>query len=172
MSSATIEQTQAASYEIAQAIAPTWERRRAQIEEVSAPVREWMVRELAAKRGDTTLELAAGAGDTGFDAAQLIGDSGHLISSDFSPAMLNVARRRGSERGVHNVEYRVLNAEQIALDDDSVDGIICRFAYMLTSDPAATLREARRVLRLAGGSSSPSGETRTRTPSSRRSSQA
>jgi hypothetical protein len=80
MSSATIEQTQAASYEIAQAIAPTWERRRAQIEEVSAPVREWMVRELAAKRGDTTLELAAGAGDTGFDAAQLIGDSGHLIS--------------------------------------------------------------------------------------------
>ena len=32
-------------YEIAEAIAPTWERRRAEFEEISTPVREWMLRE-------------------------------------------------------------------------------------------------------------------------------
>ena len=46
---------------------PTWERRRAEVEEHCAPVRGWMLRELAPRDGDTVLELAAGVGDTGFD---------------------------------------------------------------------------------------------------------
>ncbi len=150
MSSSAIEDVRAAHYEIAQAIAPTWERRRAEIEEVSAPVREWLVRELAPQRGDTVLELAAGVGDTGCDAAALIGAGGRLISSDFSPAMVDAARRRGRERGVENAEYQVIDAERIALEADCVDGVICRFAYMLVADPAGALAEARRVLRLGG----------------------
>jgi ubiquinone/menaquinone biosynthesis C-methylase UbiE len=150
MTSAAMDDMRAASYEIAQAIAPSWERRRAKIEEVSSPVREWMVRELASERGDTVLELAAGVGDTGFDAVALVGESGRLISSDFSPAMLDAARRRGRERRIDNVNYRLIDAERIALEDESVDGIICRYAYMLVPDPADALAEARRVLRPGG----------------------
>ena len=96
------------------------------------------------------LELAAGVGDTGFDAAALIGDRGRLISSDFSPAMVAAARRRGAERGLGNVEYRVMDAERTGLADESVDGVLCRFAYMLMADPAAALAETRRVLRPEG----------------------
>jgi SAM-dependent methyltransferase len=138
------------NYEIAEAIAPTWERRRAQIEEVVAPLREWLIRELAPRAGETILELAAGTGDTGFEAAAALGEHGRLISSDFSPAMLEAARRRGAELGVTNVEYRVIDAERIALEEDSVDGVICRFGYMLMADPAAALAETRRVLRPGG----------------------
>ena len=36
------------------------------------------------------------------------------------------------------------------LDDDSVDGVLCRFGYMLMADPAAALHPARRVLRGGG----------------------
>ena len=36
------------------------------------------------------------------------------------------------------------------LDDDSVDGVLCRWGYMLMADPAAALRETRRVLRDGG----------------------
>jgi ubiquinone/menaquinone biosynthesis C-methylase UbiE len=136
--------------EIAEKIAPTWERRRAEIEEVATPVREWMVRALAPQPGDTVLELAAGVGDTGFEAAVLVGDRGHLICSDLSPAMLAAARRRGSELGLANVEYRIIDAEHIDLDVDSVDGVLCRFGYMLLADPAAALAETRRVLRPDG----------------------
>ena len=83
--------------EIAEAIAPTWERRRAEIEEVATPVREWLLRELRPHQGATVLELAAGVGETGFDAAAIIGETGRLITTDFSPAMLEAAptpRRR------------------------------------------------------------------------------
>ena len=136
-------------YDVAEAIAPTWERRRAEVEELSAPVREWLLRELAPHAGDVVLELAAGVGDTGFDAAAHLGERGRLISSDFSPAMLAAARRRGAERGAGNVEYRIVDAERIALAEDSVDGVLCRFAYMLM-DARAALAETRRVLRPGG----------------------
>jgi SAM-dependent methyltransferase len=135
---------------IGDAIAPTWERRRADIEKVATPVREWMLRELRPQAGDTVLELAAGAGDTGFEAARVVGDGGRLITSDLSPGMLDAARRRGAELGVRNVDYRVFDAERIELDDDSVDGVLCRFGYMLMADPAAALAETRRVLRAGG----------------------
>ncbi len=136
--------------DIADQIAPTWEKRRAEIEKTSAPVRQWLLRALDPQEGATILELAAGVGDTGFEAAKTIGETGRLITSDFSPAMLEAAGRRGVELGLGNVDYRVINAEHIPLDDDSVDGALCRFGYMLMPDPAAAFAETRRVLRPGG----------------------
>ncbi len=150
MGSETIVLSGMTTYDVAEAIAPTWERRRAKIEEFVAPVREWLLRELRARDGDAVLELAAGTGDTGFDAAAIVGGGGRLISSDFSPAMLAAARRRGAERGVENVEYRLIDAVRIELETDSVDGVLCRFGYMLMDDAAAALAETARVLRPTG----------------------
>ena len=136
--------------EIAAAVAPGWERRRAFFEHVLTPVRGWLLRALGPRPGATVLELAAGPGDSGFDAADLIGARGRLICSDLSPAMLDVARRRGRERGIENVDYRVLDAERIALPDDAVDAVLCRFGYIVMHEPGAALAETRRVLRAGG----------------------
>ena len=131
-------------------MASGWERRRADLERISAPVTEWLVRALDAQPGDIVLELAAGPGDTGFAAAPALGENGRLISTDFSPEMVEVGRRRAAELGLTNVEHRMLDAERIELEDDSVDGVLCRFGYMLLADPAAALAETRRVLRPGG----------------------
>jgi SAM-dependent methyltransferase len=131
-------------------MATGWERARQEREKVGAPVTEWLVRELAPKPGETVLELAAGQGDVGFELAPVLGDGGRLISSDFSPAMADIARRRSAELGLTNVEHLILDAERIALADDSVDGVVCRWGYMLMPDPAAALAETRRVLRSGG----------------------
>ena len=96
------------------------------------------------------LELGAGTGETGFEAAAILGEDGRLISTDFSPEMVEVARRRGSELGLGNVDYRVIDAERIELDSGSVDGVLCQSTYMLVADPAAALAETRRVLRPGG----------------------
>jgi hypothetical protein len=60
-----IEDYRRRSLEVSAAIAPGWERQRARIEEAVAPVREWMVRQLAPQPGDRVLELAAGAATPG-----------------------------------------------------------------------------------------------------------
>jgi SAM-dependent methyltransferase len=73
-----------------------------------------------------------------------------LISSDFSSEMVEVAQRRAAELGLENVEHRVIDAEEIPLEDDSVDGVLCRFGFMLMPDPERAAAEAHRVLRPGG----------------------
>jgi SAM-dependent methyltransferase len=138
------------SFETWQATASGWERWRAQLAENLSPVRTWLITELAPRPGDTVLELCAGPGDTGFAAAEIVGERGRLLSTDFSPEMVEVARRRGAELGLRNVDYRVIDAERIELEADSVDCVLCQSGYMLMADPAAALSETRRVLRLGG----------------------
>jgi ubiquinone/menaquinone biosynthesis C-methylase UbiE len=132
------------------AIATGWERMREERQKIAAPVTDWLIRELAPKPGETVLELAAGQGDVGFEIAPVLGDSGRLISSDFSPAMAEIARRRSTELALANVEHRILDAERIELADHSVDGVVCRWGYMLMPDPPAAFAETRRVLRHGG----------------------
>jgi SAM-dependent methyltransferase len=141
------EEYRRTSHAIWEEMAPGWERWRAQLADALTPVRTWLIRELDPRPGETVLELGAGTGETGFEAAGLLGDEGRLVTSDFSPEMVEVARRRGTELGLRNVDYRVIDAERIELDSDSVDGVLCQSSYMLVADPAAALAETRRVLR-------------------------
>jgi ubiquinone/menaquinone biosynthesis C-methylase UbiE len=132
-------------------MAPGWEDRHEWLMDMTGSVNDWLVDKADPQPGETILDIAAGPGDLGFDAAERVGESGLVISTDFAPEMVDLARRLGEVRGLTNVEYRVLDAERIELDEDSVDGAVCRFGYMLMADPAAALRETRRVLR-GGGS--------------------
>jgi ubiquinone/menaquinone biosynthesis C-methylase UbiE len=109
------------------------------------PVHEWLVEHLEPKPGQHVLEIAAGPGDTGFLAAQRLGH-GRVLSTDLAPAMVEAARKRGQELDVENVDYRVLDAQAMDLEDASFDGIICRWGFMLMPSPLAAFRECRRVL--------------------------
>ena len=145
-----VEAYRRTSHEIWEAMALGWERWQAQLAEALTPVREWLIRELGPQPGETVLELGAGIGETGFEAAAIVGEYGRLISTDFSEDMVEVARRRGAELELGNVDYRVIDVERIELDSDSVDGVLCQSTYMLAADPAAALAETRRVLRPGG----------------------
>jgi ubiquinone/menaquinone biosynthesis C-methylase UbiE len=139
-----------ASLAIWEQMAAGWEEDRRGVWEASRAVGEWLVDALDPQPGETVLELAAGVGDTGFAAAQRLGPSGRLISTDFSEPMVAAASRRAEELGVANVELRTMDAERMDLDDASVDGVLCRWGYMLMADPVAALSETRRVLRPGG----------------------
>jgi SAM-dependent methyltransferase len=132
------------------AVAPGWYAQREVLWKASRPVSEWMVRRLNPQPGDTVLELAAGLGDTGIMAARLVGESGRVIITDFASEMVAAARQRGRELGVDNAEFRLLDAERMDLETESVDGVLCRWAYMLMTVPAMAFAETRRVLRPEG----------------------
>jgi ubiquinone/menaquinone biosynthesis C-methylase UbiE len=134
------------SLRIWEEMAAGWEGHRRRVWDASRAVGEWLVDALDPQPGETVLELAAGVGDTGFAAARRLGSAGTLITTDFSEQMVEAARRRAEELGVANAEFRTLDAERMELDDGSVDGVLCRWGYMLMADPAAALAETRRVL--------------------------
>jgi SAM-dependent methyltransferase len=128
-----------------------WESRRDSLRTATMPVSAWMIDAIDPQPGETLLELAAGTGDTGLLAAELIEPGGTLICSDFSPEMLAVARRRAEELGVTNVRFKQIDAEtSIDVEAASIDGVLCRWGYMLMADPVAALTETRRVLRPEG----------------------
>jgi SAM-dependent methyltransferase len=128
-------------------MAAGWERNHDFMWGTTHHVGEWLAENVDARPGDTILDLAGGPGDSGFLVASRIAPSGRLIETDFAPEMVDVARRRAGRLGLENVDNRVLDAEQMDIDDDSVDGIICRWGFMLMLRPEMALSECRRVLK-------------------------
>jgi ubiquinone/menaquinone biosynthesis C-methylase UbiE len=131
-------------------MAPGWEDKREWLLSFTGVINDWLVEQVDPQPGQTILDIAAGTGDLGFAAAERVGADGKVISTDFASEMVEAARRNGQARGLENVEYRVLDAETMDLDDDSVDSVVCRWGYMLMADPGAALKETRRVLRDGG----------------------
>ena len=72
------------------------------------------------------------------------------LAADVSASMLNVAAEAARKAGLTNVETRVMNAENLELDADSFDAVICRNALMLfpesgkSADRNAPRSEAQR----------------------------
>ncbi len=131
-------------------VAPGWKATREAFQRVNLPVSRWMVEAIHPQPGHRVLELAAGLGDTGLLAAELVQPGGSVIISDGAEAMVEAAREHAEEVGASNVEVRAMQAEWIDLPAASVDGVLCRFGYMLLVDPEAALRETRRVLKPGG----------------------
>jgi SAM-dependent methyltransferase len=132
-------------------VAAGWEARADVFRRQTMPVSMWLVDALAPQPGHTVLELAAGIGDTGYLASELIEPGGTLITSDYQPEMLSAAQRRAEALGVRNARFRQINASQpIDIEAASIDGVLCRWGYMLMDDAETALQETRRVLRPGG----------------------
>jgi SAM-dependent methyltransferase len=144
------EAERAASRERWESVAAGWESGADAFYDGALTVSHWMVDRLQPQPGQTILELAAGRGDVGFLAAELLHPGGKLISSDGAEAMVEAARRRAAQLGLDNVEFKPIDLEWIDAKLATIDGILCRFGYMLVVDPEHALRDARRVLRPGG----------------------
>jgi SAM-dependent methyltransferase len=124
-----------------------WSAQAERLAAATMPVSVWMVDALGLQPGHEVLELAAGTGEVGFLAAEQIAPGGTLSSSDFVPEMITAAQARAERLGITNVRFRQIDAESIDQPAASLDGVLCRWGYMLMADGEAALRETRRILR-------------------------
>ena len=100
--------------------------------------------------GEVVLDLGSGGGIDVLLSARRVGTSGKAYGVDFTPEMLDLARRNAAEAGATNVEFLEGRIEAVPLPDGSVDVVISNCVINLSVDKAAVFAEMHRLLRLAG----------------------
>lgn len=126
------------------AFADQYDRQMARWEPLLFPgSRQWAV----AQAQGRVVEIAVGTGLN----LPLYPPDVTVVGIDLSDRMLDVARRRVAEHGLHErVELRRGDVQALDLPDGSADTVVSTFTLCTIPDPVAAVREAHRVLRPGG----------------------
>jgi len=96
------------------------------------------------------LDVAAGAGGQTIAAARRVGPEGHVLATDISSNILAFAASSAREAGLHNVETRVVDGEQLDVEEGVFDAVISRVGFIYFPDQHAAFVGMRRALRPGG----------------------
>lgn len=103
--------------------------------------REWV----CSQAGGKVLEIAAGTGrNLAFYPPEV-----HLTMTEFTPAMLEIARQRQAELG-READLQIGDAQSLDFPDESFDTVVCTLGLCTIPDDRAAVGEVRRVLRPEG----------------------
>lgn len=99
--------------------------------------------------GMRVLDVATGPGIVALPAAERVGKDGYVLGIDLAAGMIDAAIHERDARGVQNVDFRVMDAEDLDLPDGSFDALLCGFGLMLFDEPRPCA-EFFRVLKPGG----------------------
>ncbi|MBK5116243.1 MAG: bifunctional demethylmenaquinone methyltransferase/2-methoxy-6-polyprenyl-1,4-benzoquinol methylase UbiE [Thermoleophilia bacterium] len=104
--------------------------------------------------GDVALDVACGTGDMTLQLQRRVGSDGHVIGSDFSERMLDLAREKGASRASSGLGgtpiYEWGDALGLTYDDDAFDAVTVGFGVRNFADLDRGLAEMSRVLKPGG----------------------
>lgn len=115
-----------------------------------APARAALLSAAAIARGEAVLDVACGTGLVTLEAASLAGPQATVLGTDLSGEMLEAARRAAGQRGLAQVSFARMGAEELSLANGAFDVALCALGLMYVQDPGRAVRELRRVLRPGG----------------------
>jgi SAM-dependent methyltransferase len=109
--------------------------------------------------GEHVVDVACGTGLVTFAAAEAVGPTGVVVGTDISEVMVTLAAARGRSRGLRNVRFERMDAEDLSpLEDASFDVALCGLGLMYVPDPLKAVREMTRLVMPASPHSSSGSE--------------
>ena len=102
------------------------------------------------RKGDVVIDLGSGAGNDAFIARNETGPGGKVIGIDFTPAMVEKAKRNTAARGFDNVEFIQGDIEQMPVAAGTADVIVSNCVLNLVPNKDNVFREMFRVLKAGG----------------------
>ena len=115
-----------------------------------APAQDRLMEMAALRPGERVLDVACGTGLITFRAAAAVGPGGAVVATDISEGMVEQIRATAVARGWAHVTAHRAHAEEPLFPAGSFDVVLCSLGLMYVPDPAAALREMRRVLKSGG----------------------
>jgi len=133
-----------------QGAAEAWHRWIPVVRRWAGPVTELMLERIGLTPGLRVLDVAAGDGDQSLMAAERVGPTGFVLSTDIAPNLVALAAGEARARGVTHLDARVMDAENLTLEDGAFDVVVSRFGLFFLPDLPRALSEIRRVLKPDG----------------------
>jgi ubiquinone/menaquinone biosynthesis C-methylase UbiE len=142
------------TFEQWQAAAEAWYRWSPLLQQWLGPATDKMLEMAGITAGHHVLDVAAGAGEQSVTAARKTGPSGYVLATDISPDILVFAQKLAEESGLKNIETRVMDGENLTIEDARFDAVISRVGLIYFPDQLKALREMLRVLKPGGKAAS------------------
>jgi len=102
------------------------------------------------KPGEVVLDIGSGGGIDAFYAARRVGAEGRVIGLDMTPQMIERATLSARDAGLDQVEFRLGHAEEMPIEDGTVDVILSNCVINLCEDKGRVFEESYRVLKSGG----------------------
>jgi demethylmenaquinone methyltransferase/2-methoxy-6-polyprenyl-1,4-benzoquinol methylase len=100
--------------------------------------------------GDSALDICCGTGDLTLELSGRVTPGGHVIGSDFSEPMLDLAREKAAGRQAAGVRFEWADALQLPYDGGRFDAVTVGFGVRNLADLDRGLSEMARVLKPGG----------------------
>jgi len=133
-----------------QTAAEAWHRWHPTLKTWLGPATDIMLHMAEVKEGYQVLDIAAGAGEQSITAAEKVGPKGSVLATDFAPKILGFALELAKKNGIHNIETKEMDGENLTLPDNSFDTVISRVGLIFFPDQQKALKEMLRVLKPGG----------------------
>jgi ubiquinone/menaquinone biosynthesis C-methylase UbiE len=100
------------------------------------------------REGDRVLDIGTGGGTAANYAANIVGEGGYVLGIDLSEGMI---RRANETKGRENLDFKVMDAEELNLPNNSFDAITSLCAVLHFPEIGTALSEMYRVVKPGGG---------------------
>ena len=123
-----------------------WDKYRAVITEMFAPLTSALVEEAQIGIGQKVLDIGGGSGEPSLTIARIVGPTGSVMYTDPVAGMLESAQAEAGRRGLTNIHFERCSADDLPFADCTFDVAIGRLSAMFFVDPVTAVREALRVV--------------------------
>ncbi len=93
------------------------------------------------------LEIACGTGSTAIAHSPYVK---HILATDISPNMIEIARGKAEAAGIDNVDFRVATIGELDIADESYDAVMAHSILHLLEDWKETIDGVQKMLKPGG----------------------
>jgi enediyne biosynthesis protein CalE5 len=129
-----------------QASARYWDKYRALIAQMFAPLTSGLVEEARIGIGQRVLDIGGGSGEPSLTISCIVGPTGSVTYTDPVSGMVEATQAETGRRGLTNIHFRQCSADDLPFKNRAFDVAVSRLSAMFFADPITAVREALRVI--------------------------